>query len=145
MKTPRVEYYGRKHARSLLPRPVYLYVPIIAGGTCILNRSHQTPALHPLILFYVSIFMKEFGMKLKKPLVILEDNQSTVSLCYNKFQNQRSKHIDVRYFYIRHLIRIGLVQVKWIPSEYNTADWEQNLLVRYCFGGMLKLCLVNKQ
>jgi hypothetical protein len=66
--------------------------------------------------------MKEFGMKLKKPLVILEDNQSTISLCYNKVQNQRSKHIDVRYFYIRHLIRIGLVQVKWIPSEYNTAD-----------------------
>jgi hypothetical protein len=30
--------------------------------------------------------------------------------------------VDVRYFYIRHLIRIGLVQVKWIPSEYNTAD-----------------------
>ena len=66
--------------------------------------------------------MKEFGMKLKKPLVILEDNQSTISLCYNKVQNQRSKHIDVRYFYIRHLIRIGLVQVKWIPSEHNTAD-----------------------
>ena len=66
--------------------------------------------------------MKEFGMKLKKPLVILEDNQSAVSLCFNKVQNQRSKHIDVRYFYIRHLIRIGLVQVKWIPSEYNTAD-----------------------
>ena len=49
--------------------------------------------------------MKEFGMKLKKPLVILEDNQSTISLCYNKVQNQRSKHIDVRYLWPQGLTR----------------------------------------
>ena len=66
--------------------------------------------------------MKEFCMVVTKPLLILEDNQSTISLCYNKVQQQRSKHIDVRYFYIRHLIQCGLCRVKYIPSEANTAD-----------------------
>ena len=66
--------------------------------------------------------MKEFDMNITKRVTILEDNQSTICLCYNKVQQQRSKHIDVRYFYIRHLIKCGLCEVKYIPSASNTED-----------------------
>jgi hypothetical protein len=56
--------------------------------------------------------------EIEEALVILEGNQSTISLCYK----QRSKSVFEAYsFYIWHPIGTGLVQVKWIPSEYNTA------------------------
>jgi len=61
-------------------------------------------------------------MFLKKSMVIMEDNQSTIALCYNRVQQQRSKHIDVRYFYIRHVIQTGLVKVLYVPSDCNAAD-----------------------
>jgi hypothetical protein len=54
----------------------------------------STPLFATLMLFAVDDIvreiaftlnlMKEFGIKLKEPLVILEDNQSTTSLCTTK-------------------------------------------------------------
>ena len=73
------------------------------------------------IIFLINL-MKEFKKKIKKPMALMEDNQSTIALCYNRVQQQRSKHIDVRYFYIRHVIQTGLVKVLYVPSDCNAAD-----------------------
>ena len=73
------------------------------------------------IIFLINL-MKEFKMFLKKPMVIMEDNQSTIALCYNRVQQQRLKHTDVRYFYIRHVIQTGLVKVLYVPSDCNAED-----------------------
>ena len=74
-----------------------------------------------------------FDMEMNEPVLILEDNQSTIQLCYNKMQQQRSKHIDVRYFCVRHLIKCGLVKVRYIPSDANTADCGTKSLGRVLF------------
>jgi hypothetical protein len=36
--------------------------------------------------------------------------------------NQRSKHIDIRYHYIRDVISKGLIDVQYVSSGFNTAD-----------------------
>ena len=90
------------------------------------------------LMFLVSL-MKEFNIRLTRPLQILEDNQSTISLCYNKVQQQRSKHIDVRYFYIRHIIKHGLCAVRYIPSEWNAADNGTKALGRPLFERHVKV------
>lgn len=50
------------------------------------------------------------------------DNQGAIALSNNPVQHQRSKHIDVRYHFIREAIQNGKVQLFYVPSEENIAD-----------------------
>ena len=45
------------------------------------------------------------------------DNQSAIALAKNPVQHQRSKHIDIKYHFVR-----AEVQLEYVPSEYNTTD-----------------------
>ncbi len=40
---------------------------------------------------------KDFKMKIDRPLLIYEDNQSAIKLANNPLHTKRSKHIDVQY------------------------------------------------
>ena len=51
------------------------------------------------------------------------DNQSAMVLATSdSTSSRRSKHIDVRYHYIREKVRAGLLRLEFVPSQYNTAD-----------------------
>ena len=53
---------------------------------------------------------------------IFVDNQSAIALAKNPVQHQRSKHIDIKYHFIRAEIQKGCVQLQYVPSEENLAD-----------------------
>ena len=53
---------------------------------------------------------------------IFVDNQSAIALAKNPVQHQRSKHIDIKYHFIRAEIQKGYIQLKYVPSEENLAD-----------------------
>ena len=57
-----------------------------------------------------------------KPVQISVDNQSAIALSKNPVNHQRSKHIDVKFHYIRQEISNGNVIVEYIPTEFNKAD-----------------------
>ena len=50
------------------------------------------------------------------------DNQSAMKLSKNPISHQRSKHIDIKYHFIRDIISKGLVELYYIPSQHNVAD-----------------------
>ena len=50
------------------------------------------------------------------------DNQGAIKLAKNPVQHQRSKHIDIRYHFIREEIQKGVLQLVHIPSDHNIAD-----------------------
>jgi hypothetical protein len=56
------------------------------------------------------------------PMSIYEDNESAKKLAENWIINDRSKHIDVRYHYIRHEIERKNIIIESIPTSYQTAD-----------------------
>jgi hypothetical protein len=66
----------------------------------------------------------------KKPTIIYEDNQSTIMLAENSIHNERSKHIDTRYHYIREQIEEGYIRVVYIATEYQPADSMTKALAR---------------
>ena len=59
---------------------------------------------------------------LQCPTPILCDNQSAIFLAKNPVQHQRSKHIDIKYHFIRSEILSGNIDVKYIASEDNVSD-----------------------
>lgn len=50
------------------------------------------------------------------------DNRGAIDLANNPVHHQRSKHIDIRYHYIRSQIQSKTVQLFYVPSKDNIAD-----------------------
>jgi hypothetical protein len=53
---------------------------------------------------------------------ILSDNQACITIAENPMAHRRTKHIDVRYHYIRQLISHGKTAVSYVPSADQKAD-----------------------
>ena len=71
---------------------------------------------------YMRSLLKGFGLPQQGPTIIFEDNQGCIKLIQNPIYHSRTKHIDVRYFYIRELIEAGILQIEYIPTEHQLAD-----------------------
>lgn len=50
------------------------------------------------------------------------DNQSTIKLARNPEFHKRSKHIDIRYHYLRERVFEGDINVMYVPTEAQRAD-----------------------
>ncbi|GJT84317.1 retrovirus-related pol polyprotein from transposon TNT 1-94 [Tanacetum coccineum] len=50
------------------------------------------------------------------------DNNSGIALCYNNVQHSRSKHIDVRYHFIKEQVENDVVELYFIRTKFQLAD-----------------------
>lgn len=53
---------------------------------------------------------------------IMEDNQDAIALSKNPVQRQRSKHIDVKYHFVRSVLSEGKISIVHCPTEDMVAD-----------------------
>jgi hypothetical protein len=56
------------------------------------------------------------------PITIYCDNQSAIALAKNDVFHQRTKHIDIRYHFIRQHVNEGRIIIKWIDTKKQQAD-----------------------
>lgn len=57
-----------------------------------------------------------------EPITLFIDNRSTMDLAKNPVFNGRSKHIDIRYHFIRECVERGEVIIKHVSSDLQRAD-----------------------
>ncbi|GJW87993.1 hypothetical protein Tco_0163333 [Tanacetum coccineum] len=50
------------------------------------------------------------------------DNKSAIALCCNNVQHSRSKHIDIRFHFIKEQVENGVVELYFVNTEYKLAD-----------------------
>jgi hypothetical protein len=62
-----------------------------------------------------------FGQEMA-PTVIHCDNQSFIKLYENLVFHDRSKHIEIRYHFIRDWVQRGAVQLQYISTDEQVAD-----------------------
>jgi uncharacterized protein YlaN (UPF0358 family) len=55
-------------------------------------------------------------------IIINEDNQSTIKLTENPINNDRSKHIDVRFHFIKERLDNKIMTLKYCPTQEMVAD-----------------------
>jgi hypothetical protein len=67
-------------------------------------------------------FLAEIRNLLKGPTVLRIDNRSAISLAKDNKFHARTKHIDIRYHYIRECVEAGLITPHQVPTEDNVAN-----------------------
>ncbi len=67
-------------------------------------------------------FLNELGFIQDTPSVIHEDNKSTIHMVYNGNDKGRTKHIDIRFHYIREMIANQQVSVTYLNTEDMISD-----------------------
>lgn len=55
-------------------------------------------------------------------VTIFNDNQSAQKLAQNPVHHSRTKHIDVRYHFIRELVENNKIVLSYLPTEKMLAD-----------------------
>ena len=65
--------------------------------------------------------------------MILCDNQSCIKMTENPLFHDRSKHIEIRYFYIQDMMQKGAIKLQYVSTDEQVADVLMNPLSRVKF------------
>ena len=58
----------------------------------------------------------------EKCIDVFVDNAGAISLATNPLSSARTKHIDVRFHFIRELVRSKTISIKYVPTADQHAD-----------------------
>jgi hypothetical protein len=73
-------------------------------------------------MLYIRKVLQSLGLRVKQPMILEIDNKGFVDFTQSWSTGGRMRHIDCRYYFLRELREEGIIEVKWIRSEENTAD-----------------------
>ena len=66
-------------------------------------------------------------------MVVYCDNSCAIAISKNPIQHSKTKHIEIRYHFIRDLVERKIVCLEYIPTERQNADIFTKLLDRSKF------------
>ncbi|CAB0007001.1 unnamed protein product, partial [Nesidiocoris tenuis] len=71
---------------------------------------------------WLRLLLRDMGFEQNSPTLIYEDNQSCIKYIENEKASARIKHLDVRKYYMKDLIKKKEIALEYCPSEDNLAD-----------------------
>ncbi|GJY84883.1 retrovirus-related pol polyprotein from transposon TNT 1-94, partial [Tanacetum coccineum] len=71
----------------------------------------------------------DYGLGFNK-IPMYSDNKRAISLCCNNVQHSRSKHIDIRFHFIKEHVKNGVIELYFVNTEYQLADIFTKALAR---------------
>ena len=76
------------------------------------------------LILWTRLFLEEQGISIKEN-IIYQDNMSTIKLQENgkSSSGQRTRALNIRYFFLTDQIKQGKIKVKYCPTEEMWADF----------------------
>lgn len=72
---------------------------------------------------WLKVFMNELGEAAgNESVTVYEDNQGAIALAKNPEFHKRTKHIDIRYHFVREKVEDGQVALEYCPTQDMLAD-----------------------
>nr|GEV83146.1 retrotransposon protein, putative, unclassified [Tanacetum cinerariifolium] len=65
--------------------------------------------------------LTDYGLGFNK-IPMYCDNKSAIAICCNNVQHSRSKHIDIRYHFIKEQVENWVIELYFVNTEYQLAD-----------------------
>ena len=72
-------------------------------------------------IWFKNLLSELFG-SINHPITLHSDNRSAIALAKDDRFHARTKHIDIRYHFIRYVIEEGKIRLTYCPTENMTAD-----------------------
>jgi transposase InsO family protein len=88
---------------------------------------------------YVRNLLADIGFPQAQSTPVLCDNQGSLALAKDPVFRPRTKHIDIRYHFIRERIEQGVIKVEYCPTESMVAD----ALTKPLQGAQFEFCRTN--
>ena len=73
-------------------------------------------------IVWIRQLLKDLGLDRTRPTPVYIDNRSAHQLAENPVHHQRSKHIDIKYHWIRDMVAAGTVKIIDVSTEDQRAD-----------------------
>ncbi|GKA42509.1 retrovirus-related pol polyprotein from transposon TNT 1-94 [Tanacetum coccineum] len=96
------------------------------------SRLDLTFALMQTLIMRVAKILNEVHLEMRSQLTDYDlgfnkipmycDNKSAIALCCNNVQHSRSKHIDIRFHFIKEQVKNEVVELYFVNTEYQLAD-----------------------
>jgi len=93
---------------------------IVALSTCETEYVAATTSACQSV--WLKNIMTQISFNLDVPIEIYVDNVSAINLEKNPVFHQRSKHIDIRYHFLRDQVGKNMIKLEYCRSEYQIAD-----------------------
>ena len=95
--------------------------PTVALSTCEAEYTALCEATQEAL--YLKQVISDMNVQVDvQPVQIYGDNQGSLSLTQHAGKHNRTKHIDVRYHFIRDYVNRNIVAVQHVPTDDNVAD-----------------------
>jgi hypothetical protein len=72
---------------------------------------------------WLRLFLNELFIEQVGATVIFEDNQGAIALAENTGYQSRTKHIDIRYHFLREKVRDQVIQLQYCDTKEMLADF----------------------
>ena len=73
-------------------------------------------------IMFLKQVLEFLGFEVKYPIVVHVDNMGAIYLANNQTTGVRTKHVDVRYHFVREFIEDGVVKIVYVKTDENCAD-----------------------
>lgn len=73
-------------------------------------------------LLWINKFLDEVGLPQDRPGIIRADNNGAIATTKNDKNHRRTKHIDIKHYFIKEHVASGTIDFVYIPSSQNLAD-----------------------
>ncbi|GJR46757.1 hypothetical protein Tco_1314860 [Tanacetum coccineum] len=135
--------------RSIVGSLMYLTAsrPDLVFSVCMCARYQASPtkkhleALKRIVRIHEEILwmrsqLTDYDFAFNK-IPLYYDNRSVIALCCNNVQHSRSKHIDIRHYFIREQVEKRVVELYFITTDYQLANIFTKALARERFEFLL--------
>nr|GEZ72111.1 retrovirus-related Pol polyprotein from transposon TNT 1-94 [Tanacetum cinerariifolium]GEZ76865.1 retrovirus-related Pol polyprotein from transposon TNT 1-94 [Tanacetum cinerariifolium] len=93
------------------------------------DPSHYCGMINTLLYLTMRSQLTDYGLGFNK-IPMYCDNKSVIALCCNNVQHSRSKHIDIRYNFIKEHVDNGVIELYFVNTRYQLADLFTKVLGR---------------
>ncbi|KAL7573927.1 hypothetical protein ACA910_001939 [Epithemia clementina (nom. ined.)] len=116
--------------RSVTGSSVFLNGAVISASSRMQDSTTLSVSESELIagvetaqkMLFAMRVLEDMGLKVKKPMKLEMDCQGALSLAHNWSSSGRTRHIDVKYHFLRELKELGLIMPVWMSTASNTSD-----------------------
>ena len=73
-------------------------------------------------VMWLQQLLEEVHYKVKQPTEVFIDNQSAIAIAKDDVQHERTKHINIKYHFVKEEVKNENIKLIYIPTEKQRAD-----------------------